>query len=101
MAPLTIGGLEVDFPFPPYECQLTFMEAVVDALRSGRHALLESPTGTGKTLCLLTAALAWRAAYAVVVDAAPRAGLPGGMPAARLRALAAAAGVPVDAAGGC
>ncbi|KAK1860558.1 hypothetical protein I4F81_003146 [Pyropia yezoensis] len=64
MAPLNVGGLEVDFPFPPYECQLTFMEAVVQALRTSRHALLESPTGTGKTLCLLTAALAWRSAVA-------------------------------------
>jgi len=55
-----IAGVPIDFPFEAYELQRIYMEKVVLALERGEHALLESPTGTGKTLCLLCAALGWR-----------------------------------------
>ncbi|KAA6384477.1 MAG: hypothetical protein EZS28_019996 [Streblomastix strix] len=50
---------EVLFPFEPYECQLEFMSKVIEALGNEMNTLLESPTGTGKTLCLLCSILAW------------------------------------------
>jgi len=54
-----IDDVEVLFPMKPYEVQIDYMTKVIQSCKQGQHALLESPTGTGKTLCLLTASLAW------------------------------------------
>ena len=57
---VAINGIEVKFPFQPYQVQHDYMSKVIEALQKGENAVLESPTGTGKTLSLLCAALAWR-----------------------------------------
>lgn len=41
------------------EVQRNYMSKVIEALQGSHNAVLESPTGTGKTLCLLCASLAW------------------------------------------
>ena len=57
---IELRGINVHFPFKPYPCQKDYMEKVLDALHRSENALLESPTGTGKTLCLLCSTLAWQ-----------------------------------------
>ena len=56
-------GLDIYFPFKPYQCQVDFMSRVIKSLNNRTNALLESPTGTGKTLSLLCASLAWLKNY--------------------------------------
>ncbi|CAM9777697.1 unnamed protein product [Sphacelaria rigidula] len=65
MPTVDINGTPVAFPFKPYDCQLTYMRGVLAALDGSTNALLESPTGTGKTLCLLCASLAWQQRNAI------------------------------------
>lgn len=49
----------VSFPYDAYDAQIVFIERALEAMCRKQSALLESPTGTGKTLCLLSAALAY------------------------------------------
>jgi hypothetical protein len=69
---IRIRGIDIQFPYEPYEPQRVYMEKgkkyiydsllrnlVIEALDGKKNALLQSPTGTGKTLCLLCATLAW------------------------------------------
>ena len=57
---LMIEGVEVKFPFKPYQSQMQLMSMVIKGLKQKKNCLLESPTGSGKTLALLCAALAWQ-----------------------------------------
>ncbi|KAL1748373.1 helicase C-terminal domain-containing protein [Schizophyllum fasciatum] len=48
------------FPFAqPYQIQLDLMRHLYEVLESKKISIVESPTGTGKTLSLLTASLTW------------------------------------------
>jgi len=58
--PIAIAGYQVSFPYKPYGTQLGFMNQFLRAVDQQGNALLEAPTGSGKTACLLASALAWQ-----------------------------------------
>ncbi|XP_051147703.1 uncharacterized protein LOC127262888 [Andrographis paniculata] len=47
------------FPYRPYSIQLDFMRFLYESLDRGGVSMLESPTGTGKTLSIICSALQW------------------------------------------
>ncbi|PBP26056.1 putative ATP-dependent RNA helicase chl1 [Diplocarpon rosae] len=55
----TMGTRDFHHPFTPYSIQETFMETVYQVLEDGKVGILESPTGTGKSLSLICGALTW------------------------------------------
>lgn len=48
MPSVKLQGIDVEFPFDPYDVQKAYMSKVIEALKKREHALLESPTGTGE-----------------------------------------------------
>ncbi|KAJ1661866.1 hypothetical protein EV178_006351 [Coemansia sp. RSA 1646] len=59
-----IGGVQIHFPFAPYPSQLGMMNHMIRALNGSHNTMIESPTGSGKSLALLCAALGWRRHFA-------------------------------------
>ncbi|KAG8237360.1 hypothetical protein J437_LFUL017594 [Ladona fulva] len=59
MPEIIINGIPVNFPFEPYDVQKDYMARVIQCLQNGHNGILESPTGTGKTLSLLCSSIAW------------------------------------------
>jgi len=47
------------FPFPPYDIQEDFMKTLYHVLENGGVGIFESPTGTGKSLSLISGSLTW------------------------------------------
>ena len=56
-----VGSYSFPFPYKPYSIQLGYMANVFTAIEQRKIAILESPTGTGKTQSLLNGALTWLA----------------------------------------
>jgi Rad3-related DNA helicase len=56
---IKVNNIPVHLHIKPYSVQLVFMCNLMFALEKGQNALLESPTGTGKTFAILYPALAW------------------------------------------
>ena len=56
----TMNRVKIHFPHKAYPSQVAMMNQIVRSLQQSKNALLESPTGSGKSLALLCAALAWQ-----------------------------------------
>lgn len=48
-----ICGTKVDFPFEPYSIQFVIIDKVIKSIKEKKNALIEAPTGTGKSLSIL------------------------------------------------
>ncbi|RWS03169.1 regulator of telomere elongation helicase 1-like protein, partial [Dinothrombium tinctorium] len=59
MQTFTLNNCEIFFPYDPYPFQKDFMHCIIECLASGKIGLLESPTGTGKTLSLLCSTISF------------------------------------------
>ncbi|XP_064460646.1 Fanconi anemia group J protein-like isoform X2 [Ornithodoros turicata] len=63
-----VCGLQVKFPFPPYPSQRAVMSRVLQGLTKKQNCLIESPTGSGKSLSLLCSCLAWQQREKVIYE---------------------------------
>lgn len=54
-----INGIVVDMPFEPYAPQLVTMSKLIECFTTSTSALIESPTGTGKSLSIICSVLAY------------------------------------------
>uniref|UniRef100_A0A914YW31 Helicase ATP-binding domain-containing protein n=1 Tax=Panagrolaimus superbus TaxID=310955 RepID=A0A914YW31_9BILA len=66
-ARLIVNGITVQLPpgFKPYPSQQLMFVKIIQSLKNKKHAMIESPTGSGKSLGLLSACCAWLQDYKV------------------------------------
>lgn len=50
MVRIKLNGIPVDIPYNPYPPQLITMSKLIESFQNNTHSLIESPTGTGKSL---------------------------------------------------
>lgn len=51
--------MDFNFPFTPYPIQIDLMTNIYNSLDKGKVSIIESPTGTGKSLSIICATLKW------------------------------------------
>ncbi|ELQ73865.1 Helicase of the DEAD superfamily, partial [Trachipleistophora hominis] len=61
MHKMKINSINITFPFKPYPAQILTCSKIIDCLKNKKTGIIESPTGTGKSIAILCAVLAWHA----------------------------------------
>ncbi|KMV66627.1 RAD3-like DNA-binding helicase [Encephalitozoon cuniculi EcunIII-L] len=59
MARIKISGVPIEMPFEPYPAQIVTMTKLISCLMTRTSGLVESPTGTGKSLSIICAVLGY------------------------------------------
>lgn len=57
MVKIKINGIPIDMPHPPYPSQIVTMSKLLACFQNDSSALIESPTGTGKSLAIICSVL--------------------------------------------